>query len=140
MFNMVPFGRRNRSLSENFNRGFDRFFEMFDSSMSTDIVDRGDYYELTCELPGLSKDDIKVAIDDNYLTIKVDRKDEREEKKSDYVLQERRSYNYSRRFDISGIDKEKIKGNYKNGVLKLELPKLEDEEEERDYLEIDFED
>ncbi|NLC41056.1 MAG: Hsp20/alpha crystallin family protein [Clostridiaceae bacterium] len=144
MFSMVPFERRNRRLMENFNRGFnrsfDRFFDAFDTSMSTDIVDKGDRYELTCDLPGLSKEDIKVSLDENYLTINVDRKDEREETKDNYVLQERRSYNYSRRFDIRNIDKENIKGNYKNGVLKLELPKLEKEKEDQDYLDIEFED
>ncbi len=143
MFDLVPFGRRNRRMSESFDQGLDRgfgqFFNMFDNTMSTDIVDQGDHYELTCELPGLSKEDIKVSLDDNYLTINVDRKDEREEKKGDYVLQERRSYNYSRRFGIKGIDKENIKGNYKNGVLKLELPKLEEEQKEQDYLDIEFE-
>ena len=108
--------------------------------MSTDIVDKGDRYELTCDLPGLSKEDIKVSLDENYLTINVDRKDEHEETKDNYVLQERRSYNYSRRFDIRGIDKENIKGNYKNGVLKLELPKLAKEKEDQDYLDIEFED
>ncbi|NLV99302.1 MAG: Hsp20/alpha crystallin family protein [Clostridiaceae bacterium] len=144
MFSMVPFGRRNRSLMENFNRGFDRsfdrFFDAFDSTMSTDIVDRGAYYELTCDLPGLSKDDIKVSLDGNYLTINVDRKDEREETKDNYLLQERYSYNYSRRFDIRDVDREKIKGNYKNGVLKLELPKLDQVKEKQDYLDIEFED
>lgn len=144
MFSMVPFDRKNRRLMENFNRGFnrsfDRFFDAFDTSMSTDIVDKGDSYELTCDLPGLSKEDIKVSLDENYLTINVDRKDEHEETKDNYVLQERRSYNYSRRFDIRGIDKENIKGNYKNGVLKLELPKLAKEKEDQDYLDIEFED
>ena len=141
---MVPFARRNRRLMENFNRGFDRsfdhFFDVFDMTMSTDIVDRGDYYELTCDLPGLSKDDIKVSIDENYLTINVDRKDEREETKDDYLLQERYAYNYSRRFDIRDIDQEKITGNYKNGVLKLELPKREEAAKNRGYLDINFED
>lgn len=144
MFSMVPFARRNRRLMENFNRGFDRsfdhFFDVFDTTMSTDIVDRGDYYELTCDLPGLSKDDIKVSIDENYLTINVDRKDEREETKDDYLLQERYAYNYSRRFDIRDIDQEKITGNYKNGVLRLELPKREEAAKNRDYLDINFED
>ena len=144
MFSMVPFARRNRRLLENFNRGFDHsfdhFFDVFDTTMSTDIVDRGDYYELTCDLPGLSKDDIKVSLDENYLTINVDRKDEREETKDNYLLQERYSYNYSRRFDIRDVDREKIKGNYKNGVLKLELPKLDQVKEKQDYLDIEFED
>ncbi len=137
---MVPFGRRSRRLPDIYGRNFDRFFDMFDNSMSTDIVDQGDYFELTSELPGLDKDDIKITIDENYLSIDVDRKDEREEKKENYVLQERRSYNYSRRFDIRGIDKDKIKAKYKNGILKLELPKLEDVKEEKDYLDIEFED
>ena len=140
MFSMVPFGRRSRRLPDIYGRNFDRLFDMFDSGMSTDIVDQGDCFELTSELPSLDKDDIKITIDDNYLSIDVDRKDEREEKKENYVLQERRSYNYSRRFDIQGIDKDKIKAKYKNGILKLELPKLEDVKEEKDYLDIEFED
>ncbi len=139
MFNMVPFRGRGRDRQmTNWDQGFDRFFDIFDTSMSTDIVDKGDHYELACELPGLKKDDIKVSMDDRQLIITVDKKDERSEKKEDYVLQERRSYNYSRRFDLSGIDREKITGNYKDGVLKLKLPKLE--KEEPPYLEIEFDD
>ena len=139
MFNMVPFRGRGRDRQmTNWDQGFDRFFDIFDTSMSTDIVDKGDHYELACELPGLKKDDIKVSMDDRQLIITVDKKDERSEKKEDYVLQERRSYNYSRRFDLSGIDREKITGNYKDGVLKLKLPKLE--KEESPYLEIEFDD
>ena len=139
MFNMIPFRGRGRDRQmTNWDQGFDRFFDIFDTSMSTDIVDKGDHYELACELPGLKKDDIKVSMDDRQLIITVDKKDERSEKKEDYVLQERRSYNYSRRFDLSGIDREKITGNYKDGVLKLKLPKLE--KEEPPYLEIEFDD
>ena len=139
MFNMIPFRGRGRDRQmTNWDQGFDRFFDIFDTSMSTDIVDKGDHYELACELPGLKKDDIKVSMDDRQLIITVDKKDERSEKNEDYVLQERRSYNYSRRFDLSGIDREKITGNYKDGVLKLKLPKLE--KEEPPYLEIEFDD
>mgnify|MGYP001296189904 CR=1 FL=1 len=140
MFNMVPFRGRGRDRQMmNWDRGLDRLFDIFDTSMSTDIVDKGDYYELVSDMPGLKKEDIKVSMDDRQLMITVDKKDERSEKSENYVLQERRSYNYSRRFDLTGIDKEKITGNYKDGVLNLKLPKLEKEEEQA-YLDIEFDD
>lgn len=145
MFSLVPMGRRSRRLADSFGRDlvrfgrdFDRFFDIFDNTMATDIVDKGDQYELTCELPGLEKEDIKISIEDNTMTIAVDKRSEREETNESYVLQERRACKYNRRFDIRGIDKEKISGSYKDGILKLNLPKLKAEEEEQQYLEIDF--
>lgn len=145
MFSLVPMGRRNQSLADSFGRDlvrfgrdFDRFFDIFDNTMATDIVDRGDQYELTCELPGLEKEDIKISIEDNTMTIAVDQRSEREEKSESYVLQERRACKYNRRFDIRGIDKDKITGSYKDGILKLNLPKLQKEDEGQQYLDIDF--
>ncbi|MGI6579572.1 MAG: Hsp20 family protein [Saccharofermentanales bacterium] len=139
MFNLVPMERRNRRLMDSFNRNFDRFFDVFENNMSTDIVDKGDQYELTCELPGLEKEDIKISIDNNTMTIAVDQQREREEKKENYVLQERRAYKFNRSFDIRGVDKDKISGSYKDGILKLNLPKLQkDEDDGQQYLDIDF--
>lgn len=139
MFNLVPMERRNRRLMDSFNRNFDRFFDVFENNMSTDIVDKGDQYELTCELPGLEKEDIKISIDNNTMTIAVDQQREREENKENYVLQERRAYKFNRSFDIRGVDKDKISGSYKDGILKLNLPKLQkDEDDGQQYLDIDF--
>jgi len=139
MFNLVPMERRNRRLMDSFSRNFDRFFDIFENTMSTDIVDMGDHYEMTCELPGLEKEDIKISIDNNSMTIAVDQQREHEEKKENYVLQERRAYKYNRSFDIRGVDKDKISGSYKDGILKLNLPKLQkDEDDGQQYLEIDF--
>ncbi|MGI6506962.1 MAG: Hsp20 family protein [Saccharofermentanales bacterium] len=146
MFSLVPMGRRNRRIVDSFGRDldrmgrdFNRFFDIFDSSMATDIVDKGDQYELTCELPGLEREDIQISIDDNTMVIAVDQQREREEKNENYVLQERRAYKYNRRFDIRGIEKDKISGSYKDGILKLNLPKLREEEDEgQTFLEIDF--
>ncbi|MGB4610087.1 MAG: Hsp20 family protein [Saccharofermentanales bacterium] len=139
MFNLVPMERRNRRLMDSFNRNFDRFFDVFENNMSTDIVDKGDQYELTCELPGLEKEDIKISIDNNTMTIAVDQQREREENKENYVLQERRAYKFNRSFDIRGVDKDKISGSYKDGILKLNLPKLQkDEDDGQQYLDIGF--
>ena len=139
MFNLVPMERRNRRLMNSFGRNFDSFFDFFENTMSTDIVDKGDQYELTCELPGLEKEDIKIAIDNSTMTIAVYQQREREEKKENYVLQERRAYKYNRSFDIRGVDKDKISGSYKDGILKLNLPKLQkDKDDGQQYLNIDF--
>jgi len=50
----------------------------------------------------------------------------------------RRAYKCSRSFDIKGIDKDKISGSYKDGLLTLNLPKAKDEDEGQQYVNIDF--
>ena len=141
MFDMRPYrnnnDRRNNLSAYNpfremdaFERNFfnDPFGSWFDhsalASFKTDIKDNGDSYTLEADLPGFKKDDIKIDLENDRLTISAERKDEHEEKgKNGYIRRERSYGSFSRSFDVSGIDTSAISASYTDGVLTLNLPK-----------------
>jgi HSP20 family protein len=91
---------------------------------AVDIVDKDQSYEITAELPGMDVSNIEVKFADGTLTIKGEKSEEKEEKKKDYYLSERRYGSFHRSFRVpDGVDADKIEANFKNGVLKLSLPK-----------------
>ena len=91
----------------------------------TDIRDEGDHFLLEADLPGFNKEDIHVDLDEGSLTISAERRSdfEQKDKKGKYVRCERAYGSYARSFDTSGIDTEAITASYKDGVLRLTLPK-----------------
>ena len=92
-------------------------------TFKTDIQDKGDHYLLEADLPGMKKEDIAIDIDGDNLTIKAERRNEHEEKDKSYVRCERSYGSYQRAFDISGVEVADISAQYKDGVLKLNMPK-----------------
>ncbi len=94
---------------------------------SVDILEDGDSLVVKAELPEMDLKDIDVKVVDNLLTIKGERKMEREDKREDYHKIERSYGGFSRSFTLpSSIDQEKIKATYDRGVLKVVLPKKEE--------------
>ena len=118
---------------EAFERAFfsDPFAGFFNTTelaqFRTDVTDEGDHFLLEADLPGFEKKDINLDIQGDTLTIHAERHSKVEEKdKKDKVVRMERSYgSYSRSFDITGIDHDKIKAKYVDGVLRLTLPKAE---------------
>ncbi len=111
-----------------FENPWGNFFGMQDlAEFKTDVTDEGDHYLLEADLPGFDKKDIHLDISGDTLTVHAERRSKVEEKdKKDKVIRMERSYgSYSRQFDVSGIDTEKIKAKYEDGVLKLTMPKKE---------------
>jgi len=91
---------------------------------AVDIVEKEKAYEITAELPGMDESNIDVKFSDGTLTIKGEKRDEKEEKKKDYYLSERRYGSFQRSFGVpDGVDADKIEANFKNGVLTVTLPK-----------------
>ena len=89
-----------------------------------DIADTANAYEVSAELPGLDEKNIQVSFSDGMLTIKGEKTEEKEEKKKDYSVSERRYGSFQRSFSIpGGVDAEKINATFKNGVLTVSLPK-----------------
>ena len=128
MFDLVPFNRGERNLWNALNHFEKNFFNDFPSAVSdikTDIIDKGDHYILEAELPGFEKDDIKIDVDGDYLIIRAEHNAEKEDKKHHYLRQERSYCTISRSFNISDVKENEIKAEYKNGLLKLNLPKAE---------------
>ena len=94
------------------------------TSFKTDVTDEGDHFLLEADLPGFEKEDIQLTLDGEILTVKAERHSNAEQKEKDKVVRVERSYgSYSRRYDLTGIDAEKISAKYHNGVLQLTLPK-----------------
>ena len=89
-----------------------------------DIAEKDKEYEITAELPGLDEKNVEVKFADGFLTIKGEKREEKEEKKKDYYLSERRFGSFQRSFQVpESVDADKIVANFKNGVLTVTLPK-----------------
>ncbi|MBO7727524.1 MAG: Hsp20/alpha crystallin family protein [Oscillospiraceae bacterium] len=132
MFELIPFDRRMHRVSN-----YDPFREMDElfnnasrniaNPFATDVIDNGDSFELNAELPGFKKEDINLSVENDCLTISAERKLNKEEKVPNFIKRERFYGSYSRSFDLTGIDVDKISASYIDGVLKLVLPKEAEE-------------
>ena len=137
---MIPRKRNNFDLfDEMFN---DPFFTRGESKlMKTDIKEKGDKYLLEVDLPGYEKEDIKIEIEDGYLTVhaSMNKNIDESDKDSKYVHKERYVGECSRSFYVGeDIKEEDIKASFKNGTLKLELPKKEAKNiDNKKYIEIE---
>jgi len=91
---------------------------------AVDVAETDKAYEISAELPGLDEKNVEVKIANGTLTIRGEKKEEKEEKRKDYFLSERRYGSFERRFQIPpGVDAAKIDAAFKNGVLTVTLPK-----------------
>ena len=116
----LPFGRRKFD-PESF-RLFPRFHDV--TMPAVDVVEEDRRFEITAELPGLSEKDIEVSMSDQSLTIKGEKKQEKEEKKKDFYLSERYYGAFRRTFSLpEGVDSDKIDATFKDGILTINLPK-----------------
>lgn len=132
MFELIPFDRhiRNVPAYDPF-RAFDELERSFFgggemvSAFKTDVTDTGDAFKLEAELPGFKKEDIKLDVENDCLTISAERKldNEEKDKKGNFVKRERFYGSYRRSFDVSGINVDGIEAEYTDGVLTLNMPK-----------------
>ena len=132
MFELIPFERRGNRVS-----AYDPFRMLDDmersffggnnhpamSTFRTDVTDTGDAFVLDAELPGFKKEDIKIDVENDCLTISAERKLDEEEKQKNFIKRERFYGSFSRSFDVSGVNVDGIEAAYNDGVLKLTMPK-----------------
>ena len=128
---------------------FDLFDEIFDDPffsrvdtklMRTDIKEKKDSYVVNVDLPGYEKEDIKIEINNGYLTVTAEKTNSDEEKEEGrYIRKERYSGQCSRSFYVGDNVKDTdVKASFKNGILTLEFPKEKHEEiEEKNYIPIE---
>jgi HSP20 family protein len=89
-----------------------------------DLVERDNAFELTAEMPGLDEKNIEVNVANGVLTVKGQKEEDKVEKKEDFHLRERRFGSFVRSVLLpETVDAEKIEASFKNGVLKVTLPK-----------------
>lgn len=119
------------------NRVFDKFVRggvLVDESFLTsywtpavDIAERENDYFVKMELPGVNKDDVKISLESNILTIKGEKKQEKEEKNKDVHRLERNYGSFLRSFTLlTSVKSDTIDAFFKDGVLTISLPKAED--------------
>jgi HSP20 family protein len=104
---------------------------------AVDVAEHEKQYEITAELPGLSEGDIEVSLANQVLTIKGEKKEEKEDEQKDYHVSERRYGSFRRSFQVpEGVDTGKIEASFKNGVLTLVLPKSAEAQQQEKKIEI----
>lgn len=102
-----------------------------------DVSETDEALEIIADLPGMDKNDIKVSLEDDLLTIKGERKEEREKKDKQYHTIERRSGSFYRALRLPvEVEMEKIAATFKDGVLTLTLPKTKDTKKKVSQIEI----
>lgn len=119
-FSMFPFGRRALDWEPSWRA------ETGNGALmpSVDVAETDKAFEVTAELPGMTEDNIDVSLADGVLTLKGEKKEEKEQKEKGYYLSERRYGSFQRSFRLpEGVDENKIEANFEKGVLKITLPK-----------------
>lgn len=108
---------------------FDRFFKE-SNYPQVDVKEANGQYEVVVDVPGFSKDDIQVDFKDGYLSIsgKKEESSETSEDEGHYIRKERSFGSFKRSFYVGDVDDKAIKGNFKDGVLQLTVPKPEEKE------------
>ena len=151
---LVPWGRKDlqirrdddpfMALQRQINQIFDNFFDGFAISPlwglesgrgpfnpRMDLSDTDKQYRVTVELPGLDEKDVEISLANNVLTIKGEKKQEKEEKRKDYHRMERSYGLFKRNIAIpEGVDLEKVDASFRKGLLIINLPKTEEMQKE----------
>ena len=96
----------------------------FPANPAVDVTETDKAFEITAELPGMDEKNVEVSVANDGLTIRGEKNEETEEKKKDYYVSERRYGSFERYFGLpEGVDPDKIEATFKNGILKVTLPK-----------------
>ena len=127
------------------NNYFDPFFsDFFEENpnkklMKTNIIDNGDHYEFEIELPKVKKENVKVSVEDGYLTVSAEYNSEENEKnKNSKFLRKECFYSTTSRsyYVGKGVTEEMVTGKLENGVLTLEVKKPVETKPVKRYIEI----
>lgn len=100
-------------------------FDAACAAFRVDVRDEGENYVLEAELPGLSREDIKVDVDEGMLTISAQWTNGECCERRAFVINERRSGRVQRAFALDNVVEEEISAEYVNGMLTVKLPKRE---------------
>ena len=135
--NTDPFAEIDRLMNSFWGPEPDKTFAPGFAGFRTDVIEKDGHYELEADLPGFDKDDIHVDLKDDVLTVSAEHNDEKEEQEDGkYLRRERSVRSYRRSFRVEGLNQDEIRASYKNGVLKVVVPKQEALPEKEDVKRI----
>ncbi|PSQ96803.1 MAG: heat-shock protein [Bacteroidetes bacterium SW_9_63_38] len=124
-----------RNLQREVDSLFDQFFDRSGGdegtsavwSPRTDLVEKDDAFHLRLDVPGMSKDDISINLQNGALTVSGERSSETTEEGDEYVRVERAFGTFHRTFRLpDAVDPDSIEAAYDNGVLSINVPKTEE--------------
>ncbi len=120
---------------EDYFRPWNEWFENGNSNLwgtamnipAVNITEHKNAYEVSLAVPGMKKDDFKIDVEGNMLTISSEKEESKEEKDKKFTRKEYNYTSFSRSFTLPAeINKEKIDAKYDNGILKISLPRKEE--------------
>ncbi len=115
---------------------FDNFMDSSSfETMKCDIYEKDGIYHIEADIPGLNKKDISIECNNGYITIKATKEQEEKNEDKNIIREERFYGTMERKFYIGDVDEENIEAEFKDGVLKITIPKV-DEDNNKKYIEI----
>lgn len=149
IWSLTPFAGRVPSRGEadpfsTLQREMNRLFEdtwrgraLAETPLRVDVKEDDKAFHVTADIPGLAEKDVEVTFEDGTLTIRGEKKLERDEKKDTWHLVERLSGSFARQIVLpASIDAEKIEAGFEKGVLTVTLPKMPEEQAKARKIEI----
>lgn len=141
----------NRSIFTDFFTDVDRFFDndlflmpmhlkrqMEGNIPAVNILDKEKEYLIEVAAPGMKKEDFNIDMEENRLTISSHRENEKTEEKDNYRRREYNFSSFSRSMTLpQNVDPENIKANYKDGILRLNVPKVKEQEKPKRKIKIE---
>ena len=108
-----------------------------DWNISMDVIQRPDEIVVKASMPGVKPEAVDLAIEDNILTLRADRKPDFEDDKSVYLVQERPTGSFYRALRLpETVDANKVQSTYENGVLTIVLPKAEEKKKKQIKIQV----
>jgi HSP20 family protein len=104
---------------------------------AVDITEDDTAYKVTAELPGMNEKEIEVVVSGNMLTLKGEKRAEKEQKDKNFYLSERSYGSFQRSFHVpDGVDRDKVEAGFSNGVLTITMPKTAKAVEQQKKVEV----
>lgn len=107
---------------------FDNFLlDKTSTNMKCDVYEKGGNYHIEMDIPGFDKNDISIEVKNDYLIITAEKNNEtnEEDEEKRYICQERSYGKYQRSFYVGDVETADIEAEFKNGMLKVVIPRLE---------------
>jgi HSP20 family protein len=96
-----------------------------------DVKETDQAYGIEAELPGIAKEEVSLDLVENRLTISVNREEQKDEEKENYIHRERKTSSMSRSVCLRDADMEKATAKLENGILEVRIPKIEEAEKKK---------
>ena len=131
MTSMIPYNNFERALRRSFPSMLDDLFDAAlttvpDSSFNMDVEDAGDTYVVTAELPGVTRDQIDVELNEGRLSISIDKKENEEQKSKNYLYKETREWSAQRGVYLKDAATAGLSAKLADGILTVSVPKQEE--------------